>query len=368
MQKQGELLKHSAQRMILTISGLVLLIVLSGTVIILEMNQHKTNYLQSMEDEIKKEVDYLVYILCNEVFEGEEEDLISWMDTNGVSTGNEWQVLWKEDTLIYVKDSHYTKKFIKQKLTDGKRIEDVLDRSQIMLLNEFEHKGCTYKYGLIVDEEALLLQGNIKKHGIYIYIVFSVMMIVIFCSIVLSVNYINIQDDEKTKMSKRLVQTQDKVDALSEEQMYFGTKSTKNNYSSYEGDFLYVLLEKSSQAELMPMHILKIKLELSVRYYSKGEIEECINLLNEELLDTHIFLEIGKGEFVVLMYGTDAHEAKKMYEKINLSWIPKMEEKQIKVYMLYSEVKKGEKAMDVYETLNTKYQDALKEENTRKIL
>ena len=45
-----------------------------------------------------------------------------------------------------------------------------------------------------------------------------------------------------------------------------------------------------------------------------------------------------------------------------------MEEKQIKVYMLYSEVKKGEKAMDVYEILNTKYQDALKEENTRKIL
>lgn len=353
MPKQGELLKLSAKRMILTISSLILLIVLSSTVIILEMNQHKANYLQSMEDEIKKEVDYLSYILCNEVLTGKEDTYMSWMDTNGVSTGNEWQICWKENSLIYVKDSYYTKKFIKQKLTDGKRIEDVLDKSQIMILNEFEYKGCTYKYGLVVDEEALLLQGSIKRHAIYIYIVFTVMLIIIFCSIVLSVNYINIQDNEKRNISKRLVQTQDKVDALSEEQMYFNTGSKGGNYSAYEGEFLSVLLEKSYQAELMPMHILKIKLELSVRYYSKGEIEECINLLNKELLDTHIFLEVGKGEFVVLMYGTDANEARRMYEKINLSWIPKMEEKQIKVYMLYSEVKEGEKAIEAYEKLKT---------------
>ena len=135
MQKQGELLELSAKRMILTISSLILLIVLSSTVIILEMNQHKANYLQSMEDEIKKEVDYLSYILCNEVLTGKEDAYMSWMDTNGVNTGNEWQVCWKENSLIYVKDSHYTKKFIKQKLTDGKRIEDVLDKSQIMSLS-----------------------------------------------------------------------------------------------------------------------------------------------------------------------------------------------------------------------------------------
>lgn len=347
---------NGTSRMFLTIIGLLLIISCTGIFIGYEMIQNQAYYLRSCEKEIALEVDYLSQILEDKLLAKEEQEVIVWLENNGVGTGSRWQFLEKNGSICYLKNSSYTKEILQNEKGVNEILEAFKKQNRKVISVSFQQDNEYYTYGLIVDEEALLTQGSVNKHMTYVILAFSVIIIFMFCSVVLCMQVINKQLDVNQRVNKSLVETQLKVETLQRGQLEETEKKRdeaiwQEGFSQYDNDFLEALLENSNQQALMPMHILEIKLVLSSRYYSKQETQDFMENLRGHLEKSHVLLEVAKGEFVILLYQTDEEKAQLVKEKIEMFWQPLLEKEQVGVHMDLAKVDLAENAKVAYKHL-----------------
>ena len=149
---------------------------------------------------------------------------------------------------------------------------------------------------------------------------FAVICAVLFSLLTVSIIYMNMKDKKRERIEKDLKNKNELLDRISEELNFKNniineeTPTTKEN--DYDRTLLSALLKRSNDIRLFPLSIISIQLLLDESYFTKKEMQYLFEIIRKFTKDNHIINEIGQGEYVILMYQTDAIEADDI--KINL--------------------------------------------------
>ena len=103
--------------------------------------------------------------------------------------------------------------------------------------------------------------------------------------------------------------TGDKTDLLTKEEVTGIIKSKRAEF--YNIYTIKMLLQKSEDEELQPLQMILVNVVMGNRYYTKDQIFNAMERIQQQLRQVEVMGEIRRGRFIILAYRTPVEIARK---------------------------------------------------------
>ena len=103
--------------------------------------------------------------------------------------------------------------------------------------------------------------------------------------------------------------TGDKTDLLTKEEVTGIIKSKRAEF--YNIYTIKMLLQKSEDEELQPLQMILVNVVMGNRYYTKDQIFNAMERIQQQLRPVEVMGEIRRGRFIILTYRTPVEIARK---------------------------------------------------------
>lgn len=224
----------------------------------------------------------------------------------------------------------------------------------------------------VSDMDSILERTSTIKHGYYIVIATGLVSVVLLGLLIALLESWNKAEKNLKGTKKELDKRNRKLEKVTSNAGNMGFEKTsddevakniyvQNQYNSshefYDNNFLRILLQKSDDEALKPIHYMFIHLDMLDRYYSRQEIFHFMRKIRSGLYQNEIMGEVKKGFFVILIYRLDEQQAKDRADEIYRYCIRKSENayRSIRYDLIDVGVKKP---LDVYDAYTRKQEEA----------
>lgn len=297
---------------------------------LVELHNNQEQYMSMYQKDQQQFIDQLANTLTYMMENGKtEQDVITYMGDEIEASGSRFFVLTKDDSVLFAKNDITTKCLgsLKDKKTFYKSMEqqDVIIQ-RAALLREFSN----YELSVVSDVYSVKAEGNLNKHQYYILLVVAIMSLVLVSLLVTMLGYWNRTEKQLEGTEKELdlrnekmeqisqetgTLTGDKTDLLTKEEVTGIIKSKKAEF--YNIYTIKMLLQKSEDADLKPLQILFVNVVMGNRYFTKDQIFNAMERIQDQLRPVEVMGEIRRGRFVILAYRTPYETAKKREKEIS---------------------------------------------------
>lgn len=299
---------------------LVVFALVSIVFVITELLQNSNNYLKSVEEQQQKYNNIIAAHLEKLHEEGAAiEEYVEYIRTMTEQSGNSWFYLSREEEMIFVRDDITTESLGKYKNYHN-FMNSYSNQSVVQTYVRFGNDK--YEVGMISAQDYMLNQAKVIKHSIYIGIAFILCTFAYLALAIVLATKWNDADSDNKELKDEVVEEKLKVEALvlQLEQNEEISEQKKRHYTMYDRDMVETLLSKSDDKELHPIAILMVKVLLENKMYTRRQLFNMMQVIQDKLNDRQIVAEIQKGEFVVLMYHTTQEEAHMLKKRVFDEW------------------------------------------------
>lgn len=320
MKKIFAIYKNPKIRMRAVLIPVVLFMICSMVFIGNELIQNSIYYLRNVERQQQKYIELLsvqMDLLCEEG--ASDEECIDYMKKTVMQSGNSWFYLAKDSKMIFVRDDATTEALGEYK--NYRKFMDSYSDSNVVWTHASFGEG-RYEVGTISAQDYLLNQAKVIKHIIYIGIAVLLCTAAYLALTIILASMWNDTDRKNKELTKQLVDESLKVEALlvQLEQEEAQESKTLKRYQIYNRSMAETLLVKSDDEALYPLSVMIIKVVLHNMMYTRRQLYNMIQVIQDKLNTNQLVAEIRKGEFAVLMYHTTEEEALSLKEKVFAEW------------------------------------------------
>lgn len=340
------------------------ILAIAGTIFIVnELIQNRVSFLRYYQEEQQMKTQQVVEALEVMLHSGmSEEDLVEYLQLHVDSSSSQYPIFAVEDELFYVKDKCTTNMIAREQTWN----DYLLDLQEDFIITEVKFTiGRRYTLAIVTHKDSLLNRFKVVKHEIYIFIAYMTTIFILLAISIISVTTIALKNEKIHKYRNRLVVENKKLETVVNELESIREDYAKEAFRSeekvignyYDMDIVNSLLKKSDRSELQPLHLMLIKLDLANIYYSKNKIFDMVQPIFDLMKPKWIMAEVGKGEFVLMLYKTQKSEVELLKEKIYHTGMTKISKECIKVKLGYIQVKNHSSAYDTFYFLRKKMQE-----------
>lgn len=315
---------------IMTFLALVLL--LACVFVFLFLSERELNL--SQQDFLKvymEQEDEYVNLLSNQLEimteEGVETDnLVEYINSELTATSSRWAFLCVDQYVVFARNPGTTKKL--NELRDWIKFSTFLEQQQDVVISTASYTvmGEHYILGVVSSESTALYRANIPQHstfllmgsGIFAAVMFALLLVAMLVAKLRATKLMNL---DQAIVAKNL-QVQDLLAELSvKKEMRFDLqKPIFDQLNICDADMLRGFINKSGDPSLFPICFMGVYVIMDTKYYTKKQIFSYIEPVKELLSSRHILGEIGRGEFLAVLYKTDIEEAYSIRDKIYEAW------------------------------------------------
>lgn len=337
---------------------------ITGTIFIMnELIQNRAYFLRFYQEEqqiMTQQVVESLEVMLH--FGTSEEELVEYLQLHVDSSGSQYPIFAVEDELFYVKDKSTTNMIVRDQTWN----EYLLELQEDFIITKVNFTiGRHYTLAIVTHKDSLLNRFKVTKHETYIFVAYATTIFFLLAISITSVTTIALKNGKIYKYRNRLVVENKKLEAVVSELESMREDYAKEAFKSeekvmsryYDMDIVNSLLKKSDRSELQPLHLMLVKLDLTNIYYSKNKIFDMMQPTFDLMKPTWIMAEVGKGEFVLMLYKTQNSDVELLKEKIYHTGMTKIRQEGIKVKLGYIQVKNHSSAYDTFYFLRQKMQE-----------
>ena len=358
----------SPNRRIFSISVTVILfIMIFMGCICYELLQNREEVIQAYEDNQEDYLQLLSYNIRSIQETGEDADVLTFLQEQTVSSGERFFVYTIGSEVLWAKNENTTNTLGKySEVTEFWkmiRAQDVVVDTVRWTTGQEE-----YTINVVSDSDSILDRTSTNKHGYYIVIATGLVSVVLLCLLITLLESWNRAEKNLKGTRKELDRRNRKLEKVTsnagnmELDRDAEDEIAKNIYvhdrydssrEFYDNNFLRIMLQKSDDEALKPLHYMFIHLDMMDRYYSRQEIFHFMRKIRSRLHQNEVMGEVKKGFFVILLYRLDEQQAKDRADEIYQYCIRKSENAYRSIR--YDLVDVGEKkAVDAYDAYTRK--------------
>ena len=336
-----------------------------------ELLQNREAVIQAYEDD---QEDYLQLLACNIQSvqkSGKDAEVLAFLQEQTVSSGERFLVYTRDSEVLWSKNDNTTN-------TLGKYAEITefwkMIREQDVVVDTVRwtvgQEECTIS--VVSDMDSILERTSTIKHGYYIVIATGLVSVVLLGLLIALLESWNKAEKNLKGTKKELDKRNRKLEKVTSNAGNMGFEKAlddemakniyvQNQYNSshefYDNNFLRIMLQKSDDEALKPIHYMFIHLDMMDRYYSRQEIFHFMRKIRSRLHQNEIMGEVKKGFFVILLYRLDDQQAKDRADEVYRYCIRKSENayRSIRYDLIDVGVKKP---VDVYDAYTRKQEEA----------
>ena len=311
-----------------TILVMLSLLIVGGYFIEAELKSNQSHYLETVDIQQGYFVDQLArHLQCMlETDPNTNTDaLAEYLSKKVEASGSRWVFLAVGSKVVFAKNISTTKslgeneywyKFIKY----SEAQEDMLVK-----YTSFEHDYKTYIIGMASSKSAVLTEGFIPKHNLYMIMTIGSLTLSLVSLTLIAMTIANGIRKKLTIAEDELIAKNNQIEQLLVEITHKQEDIPGNDQEAlrkqiYDEDLLRGFLQKSDDPSLLPLCMMDICLIMGNKYYTKNQIFSYIEPVRVLLSPRHILAEVSRGEFIAILYRTDFEEASLLREKIRTAW------------------------------------------------
>ncbi|MGN0153592.1 MAG: hypothetical protein ACI4A3_04010 [Lachnospiraceae bacterium] len=297
--------------------------------LVLELYNNQENYIHMYERNQQIFVEQLADFISYMYEEGKcDTDVVDYLTKEVDASGSRFFVYTRENEVLFAKNDITTKCLgsLKKKSAFYESLEEQNVTIQKVSFSAGED---FYELAVVSDIYTVRADGELTKHQYYILMAVAVMSLVLVSLLVTLVGSWNrtqrklegtekeldIRNEKMEIISQETgTLTGDKTDMLTKEEVTGVIKSHGAEF--YNIYTIKMLLEKSEDKKLKPLQIIFLDVIMDSRYFTKDEIFNAMERIQEILRPVEVMGEVRKGEFVILAYRTSYAEAGKRIKEI----------------------------------------------------
>lgn len=316
-------------RMISISVTVIVFIAVMLAAMLVELHNNQEQYMSMYQKDQQQFIDQLASTLTYMMENGKtEEDIITYMEDEVEASGSRFFVLTKDDTVLFAKNDITTKCL--GSLKDKKAFYKSIEQQDVIIQHAaFLKESQNYEISVVSDVYSVKVEGDLNKHQYYILLVVAIMSLVLVSLLVTMLGYWNRTEKQLEGTEKELdlrnekmeqisqetgTLTGDKTDLLTKEEVTGIIKSKKAEF--YNIYTIKMLLQKSEDADLKPLQILFVNVVMGNQYFTKDQIFDAMERIQDQLRPVEVMGEIRRGRFVILAYRTPYETAKKREKEI----------------------------------------------------
>ncbi len=316
-------------RMISISVTVIIFIAVMLAAMLLELHNNQEQYMTMYQKDQQQFIDQLANTLTYMMENGEtEDDIITYMEDEVEASGSRFFVITKGDTVLFAKNDITTRCL--GSLKDKKAFYKSIEQQEVIIQRAtFLEDSQNYEISVVSDVYSVKVEGDQNKHQYYILLVFAIMSLVLVSLLVTMLGYWNRTEKQLEGTEKELdlrnekmeqisqetgTLTGDKSDLLTKEEVTGIIKSKKAEF--YNIYTIKMLLQKSEDVNLKPLQLLFINVVMGNQYFTKDQIFDAMEQIQDHLRPVEVMGEIRRGRFVILAYRTPYETAKKREKQI----------------------------------------------------
>ena len=364
----------SPNRRIFSISVTVILfIMIFMGCICYELLQNREEVIQAYEDNQEDYLQLLSYNIRSIQETGEDADVLTFLQEQTVSSGERFFVYTRGSEVLWAKNENTTNTLGKySEITEFWKMIQAQD--VVVDTVSWTNGQEEYTINVVSDPDSILDQTSTNKHGYYIVIATGLVSVVLLCLLITLLESWNRAEKNLKGTRKELDRRNRKLEKVTsnagnmELDRDAEDEIAKNIYvhdrydssrEFYDNNFLRIMLQKSDDEALKPLHYMFIHLDMMDRYYSRQEIFHFMRKIRSRLHQNEVMGEVKKGFFVILLYRLDEQQAKDRADEIYQYCIRKSENAYRSIR--YDLVDVGDKkAVDAYDAYTRKQEGGTK--------
>ena len=311
-------------RMISISISVVVFIAVMLVAILIELSnnqeQYTTMYRDSQQQVVTQLADTLHYMKESGAA---DEELVTYLSENVEASGSRFFVLTKAEDVLFAKNDITTKCLGSLSRKDA-LYKSLRTQAVSELSSTFDQDGSTYEITEFCDMDTVKIEGNLNKHQYYILLTTAIMGLVLVSLLVTMLGYWNrtekqlkgaekeldIRNEKMEQISQETgTLTGDKTDLLTKEEVTGIIKSKRAEF--YNIYTIKMLLQKSEDEELQPLQMILVNVVMGNRYYTKDQIFNAMERIQQQLRPVEVMGEIRRGRFIILAYRTPVEIARK---------------------------------------------------------
>lgn len=327
---------------------LVGIAVLAGLSFLLHENKrNRESYLCMYEERQQAYTELLKNGLEQIVSAGADERAVrSWFSEKAEVSANSWAFCLRGESVLFAKDEQTTKTL--REMEDKDVFLKQIENQDAFVTMAEGLDG--YVAGVITAKSYALTQGQVQQHEIYLYLFWTVVMMVGVMSVIgLTAKFNGAERKLETVSSAMRRQNRKLEKNARQEEGEDEPVAEQDPGNLYDADLIHLFLKKSDDKALFPMQILFASIVMESRYYTRQEIFDALGGLKQFLGRTHVVGEMKKGCFIVLMYRTMPEEAQSVIDQYE-TWVRSNGGgEQTKLELSAHEVMEAHSALQIYE-------------------
>lgn len=288
--------------------------------------QNQESYLKSLADQQGYFVDQLQEQVEYMLDQGSDTaDITEYLGDRVQASGKRWVFFSIGNRLVFVKNESTTKNL--EDLSYWYSFIEYVEEQEDILIkyNTFDYNNKTYKLGLIYSKSAALGEDFISKHNIYTIMLNSIALIGLL-SLTLGMSMSLNDLKKKLKAAEdSITERNTKIERLTERARKIENQEIPEVMDSdfqkiYDGDFLRAFLERSDDAGLFPICFLGISILMGKEYFMRDQILSYIQPIEGFLSPRYVLGEVGRGQFIAILYRTNFEQAMHLRGDIHDLW------------------------------------------------
>ena len=310
-------------RMISISISVVVFIAVMLTAILIELSNNQEQYMVMYREGQQQVVSQLADTLRYMADGGTNDaDLVTYLSENVAASGSRFFVLVKGSDVLFAKND-ITTKCLGSLNTKDALYDSLQTQSVNVLSSTFEHGGQTYEIAEFYDVDTVKSEADLNKHQYYILLAVAIMGLILVSLLVTMLGSWNrtekqlkgtekeldIRNEKMEQISQETgTLNADKTDLLTKEEVTGIIKSKRAEF--YNIYTIKMLLQKSEDKELKPLQMILVNVVMGNRYYTKDQIFNAMERIQQQLRPVEVMGEIRRGRFVILAYRTPVETAR----------------------------------------------------------
>lgn len=328
----------------ISLSVFVFILVMVAAIAV-ELYENQENYITLYEEQQQLFVDQLGKQIQYMYDAGKTDaDMVEFLTNEVEASGSRFFVFTKDNEVLFAKNDITTRCL--GSLADKSAFYKSIQGQDISIQKAFfTVEKNSYEIAVISDLYTVKADGQLMEHQYYILLAVAIMSLVLVSLLVTLIGSWNRTQKKLEGTRKELdirnqkmeiisqetgTLTGDKTDMLTAEAKTGVIKSERAEF--YNIYTIKMLLKKSEDEQLKPLQLLFLNVVMEDRYYTKDEIFEAMEIIQESLRKVEVMGEVRKGQFVILAYRTPAQEGKKRLQELKKLCNTIEQEKGIRIF------------------------------------
>jgi len=288
--------------------------------------QNQKSYLESLSEQqgyfVSQLQEHIRYMLEQGA---QTSDIVEYLGKRVQASGTRWVFFSIGNKLLFAKNESTTNDL--EELDNWYSFLDYVAEQEDMLIkyDSFDYENKTYRVGLIYSKSVALGEDFISRYNTYTILVNSIALVgllTLMFAMMISLNSIK----KKLKVAESTVTEKNRqIELLLESTKEVEKQDMPEDMQAsfqkiYDGSFLFEFLQRSDDPALFPICFLGISILMGNEYFTRDQILSYIKPIEKFLSPRYILGEVGRGQFVAILYRTNFEQAMRLRDEIYDLW------------------------------------------------